>query len=111
MNPIQKKQGLLSMEKFNYYVYMLECRDQTFYTGYTKDLSRRIKQHETGHGAKYTRGRGPFKVVYVEKFQTQKKAMQREYEIKQLTRKEKEELIDVAERSEKDEYSTELFNR
>lgn len=81
------------MEKDNHIVYMLRCRDKTFYTGYTTNLERRLRQHEEGKGAKYTRGRGPFQVVYIEKHETKEAAMKREYEIKQLSRKGKVQLI------------------
>lgn len=74
-------------------VYILRCNDGSLYTGYTTDLEHRVEMHETGKGAKYTRGRGPFQVMFVEAFSTKEKAMQREHEIKQLTRKGKFELI------------------
>ncbi|MBC5638389.1 MULTISPECIES: GIY-YIG nuclease family protein [Ornithinibacillus] len=74
-------------------VYILKCSDNTLYTGYTNDLENRLKAHEAGKGAKYTRGRGPFQVMFVEKFPTKEEAMKREYEIKQLTRKGKFQLI------------------
>lgn len=74
-------------------VYILKCNDNSFYTGYTNDLANRVKMHTEGKGAKYTRGRGPFQVVYIEKFETKEQAMQREYRIKRLERKEKVELI------------------
>jgi|SRR5690625_921100 len=74
-------------------VYMLRCSDHTFYTGYTRDLERRVQEHEEGKGAKYTRGRGPFQVVYIEKYETKEDAMKREYAIKQLSRREKVKLI------------------
>lgn len=80
------------MDKENV-VYILKCGDGSLYTGYTNDLTHRIKMHEEGKGAKYTRGRGPFKVVYLEKFDTKEEAMKKEYEIKQLTRKGKLLLI------------------
>ena len=75
------------------YVYIVECRDNTLYTGYTNDPARRIKEHNLGDGAKYTRGRGPVKLVYLEEFTDKSEAMKREYEIKQLSRSEKLELI------------------
>lgn len=74
-------------------VYILRCNDRTLYTGYTTDLEQRMEAHNEGKGAKYTRGRGPFQVMYVEKFATKEEAMQREYQIKQLTRKGKFQLI------------------
>lgn len=76
-----------------YYVYILECSDGTYYTGYTSDLNRRIKEHNDGKGSKYTRGRLPVKLIYKEEFSTRSRAMKREIEIKQLTRADKEILI------------------
>lgn len=75
------------------YTYIVECQDGSYYTGYTTELSRRIAEHNQGEGAKYTRGRRPVKLVYYEKFNTKKKALQREYAIKQLNRPQKEKLI------------------
>jgi putative endonuclease len=74
-------------------VYILKCADGSLYTGYTNNLENRLKMHESGKGAKYTRGRGPFQVMFVERFLTKEAAMKREYEIKQLTRKGKFQLI------------------
>ncbi|WP_010094903.1 GIY-YIG nuclease family protein [Ornithinibacillus scapharcae] len=74
-------------------VYILKCGDDSLYTGYTNDLENRLEMHESGKGAKYTRGRGPFQVMYIEKFPTKEAALKREYEIKQLTRKGKFQLI------------------
>lgn len=76
------------------YVYILECKDNTLYTGWTNSLERRIKVHNEGKGAKYTRGRLPVKLVYFEEFSTKNEAMKREKEIKSLTRKEKMLLIE-----------------
>lgn len=75
------------------YVYILECSDKTYYTGWTKDLEKRINTHNNGKGAKYTRGRRPVKLIYFENFNDKIEAMKREYEIKQMSRKEKEKLI------------------
>jgi putative endonuclease len=77
----------------NHVVYMLLCKDNSLYTGYTNDLATRIKKHEAGKGAKYTRGRGPFALLYKEQFKTKEAAMKREYEIKQFSRDAKLELI------------------
>lgn len=74
-------------------VYILRCGDGSLYTGYTNNLENRLKMHESGKGAKYTRGRGPFQVMFIEKFPTKEAALKREYEIKQLTRKGKLQLI------------------
>lgn len=89
---IRKKRGKSFMGN-NYYVYILQCNDGTLYTGYTNDLQKRIEKHEKGQGAKYTRGRGPFQLVYTENFPNKRMALKREYEIKKLTRKEKLALI------------------
>ena len=75
------------------YTYIVECKDGTLYTGWTTDLERRMKSHNSGKGAKYTRSRLPVVLRYYESFETKQEAMRREYEIKQLTRKEKEKLI------------------
>lgn len=75
------------------YVYIVECTDNTLYTGYTNDPARRIEEHNSGVGAKYTRGRGPVELVYLEEFSDKSEAMKREYEIKQLSKSEKLELI------------------
>ena len=75
------------------YVYILSCSDNTWYTGWTNDLERRINVHSSGKGAKYTRGRLPVKLVYFEKFNDKKLAMKREYAIKRLSREEKLKLI------------------
>ncbi|MEN1966476.1 GIY-YIG nuclease family protein [Lentibacillus sp. N15] len=74
-------------------VYILQCHDGTLYTGYTNDMKRRLRLHESGKGAKYTRGRGPFQVKYMKHFPTKEEAMQQEYAIKRLSRKHKEQLI------------------
>jgi len=76
-----------------HYVYILRCRDNTFYTGYTVNINRRLQLHEAGKGAKYTRGRGPFELVYKESFPTKSAALQREYEIKRWNRQKKLALI------------------
>lgn len=72
-----------------HYVYLLECGDGTIYTGYTTDVSRRMAEHRTGKGAKYTRNRGPLSLRRVERFSTRSAAQSREYEIKQRSRSEK----------------------
>lgn len=75
------------------YTYIVECSDGTLYTGWTTNLDNRIKAHNSKTGAKYTRSRTPVKLVYYEEFTTKEEAMSREYHIKQLTRKQKDELI------------------
>lgn len=76
-----------------HYVYMLKCKDHTLYTGYTTDVERRLKMHEQGKGAKYTRGRGPFELVYVEELADKSLALRREAAIKKLTSAQKRELV------------------
>lgn len=75
-----------------FYVYILLCCDGSFYTGYTKDLDERIKQHETGKGAKYTKSHRPQKIAYVEILDSRSKAMKREREIKKLNHQQKLDL-------------------
>lgn len=75
------------------YTYILKCKDGTYYTGWTNNLEKRINDHNEGSGAKYTKLRRPVELVYHEVFATKEEAMRREYAIKQMTRKEKEELI------------------
>lgn len=77
-----------------HYTYILRCRDNTLYTGYTNDLEKRIRAHNEGKGAKYTRGRGPVELVYFEEFSDKNEALRRECAIKKLSRSEKELLIE-----------------
>ena len=75
------------------YTYILECKDGTYYTGWTNHLEKRLKEHNEGKGAKYTKARTPVKLLYYEEFDSKEEAMKREYAIKQMKRKEKEKLI------------------
>ena len=75
------------------YVYIIRCKDNSLYTGWTNNLEKRFNDHNNGKGAKYTKGRGPLELVYYETFQDKRDAMKREYEIKKLSKDEKEELI------------------
>ena len=75
------------------YVYILECSDATYYTGYTTKVKNRLKMHNLGKGAKYTRARRPCKLVYVKECDSKSSAMKLEYRIKQMSRKEKGDLI------------------
>lgn len=77
----------------SFFVYLAQCADNTFYTGYTSNIEKREAVHNKGEGAKYTRARLPIKIIYSEEFSTKSEAMKREYEIKQLTREQKEKLI------------------
>ena len=76
-----------------WYVYILRCGDGTLYTGITDNVSRRLAAHRSGKGAKYTRGRGPLKLVYQEQVPDKSAALRREYQIKQLTKQKKEALL------------------
>ena len=78
------------------YVYIIKCADNTYYTGWTTNIEKRIKAHNNGNGAKYTKSRRPVSLVYFEILETKSLALKREYAIKQLTRKQKEELIKLA---------------
>ena len=75
------------------YTYIVECKDGSLYTGWTNHLEKRIQAHNEGNGAKYTKSRRPVKLVYFEEYETKEEAMKREYAIKQLTKKRKDELI------------------
>lgn len=80
------------MEQTNY-TYVVRCGDGSYYTGWTNHLEKRIQDHNDGKGAKYTKSRRPVELIYYETFATKEEAMSREYAIKQLTRKQKEHLI------------------
>jgi len=75
------------------FVYILRCKDNSLYTGWTNDLENRLNMHNKGLGAKYTRGRGPCTLVYFEKFDNKIDAQKREFQIKKLSREKKEKLI------------------
>jgi putative endonuclease len=79
--------------KNDFYVYIVECIDKTFYTGYSNDVGSRVSKHNSGKGAKYTKTRLPVKLIYFELCGSKSDALKREYQIKQLTRKQKEQLI------------------
>ena len=74
------------------YVYILRCRDDTFYGGWTTYLTERIVAHNSGKGAKYTRSRRPVELVYYEEYESKHEAKSREWYIKRMTREEKTEL-------------------
>lgn len=75
------------------FTYIVECSDHTLYTGWTNDLEKRITAHNEGKGAKYTKTRRPVRLVYFETFATKEEAMSREYRIKRLSRRKKQQLI------------------
>ncbi|MCI6487757.1 MAG: GIY-YIG nuclease family protein [Candidatus Limivicinus sp.] len=76
------------------YVYMLRCRDGSLYTGWTNDLEKRLKAHNSGSASKYTRTRLPAELVYFEEWESKEAAMSREWHIKRLSREEKLKLIE-----------------
>ena len=76
------------------YTYIVRCKDDTLYCGWTNNLEKRMASHNAGTGAKYTRNRHPVELVYYEAFETKEEAMSREYAIKRLTRQEKLRLIE-----------------
>ena len=86
-----------------YFVYIVKCRDGTFYTGWTTDIAKRLVKHNQGKGAKYTRSRYPVELTYSEVLESRSEAMRRECAIKKLTREDKEILIST--------YSDNLINR
>ncbi|HJB00169.1 MAG TPA: GIY-YIG nuclease family protein [Candidatus Mediterraneibacter merdavium] len=75
------------------YTYIVQCSDGSLYTGWTNNIEKRINDHNSGRGAKYTKSRLPVVLAYCEEFKTKEEAMRREWEIKQLDRKAKLELI------------------
>lgn len=81
------------MEKV-WYLYILECKDGSLYTGITDDIQRRLAQHEAGKGAKYTRGRGPLRLRYQEECGTHSQALRREAQVKALPRTQKIALME-----------------
>ncbi|GAB0174903.1 MAG: GIY-YIG nuclease family protein [Candidatus Altimarinota bacterium] len=76
-----------------YFTYIIQCNDNTYYTGYTNNLENRLKVHNSGKGAKYTRGRIPVKLIYFEKYENESDARKREIAIKKLSRIEKEKIM------------------
>lgn len=82
-----------TLKKEKCYTYMVRCADQSLYTGWTNHLEQRVAAHNSGHGAKYTKSRRPVTLVYYEVFENRRDAMRREYAIKQLSKKEKEQLV------------------
>lgn len=76
------------------YTYIVKCKDGSLYTGWTNNLEKRIRDHNEGKGAKYTKSRRPVMLAYYEEFQTKEEAMRREYAIKKMRREEKEKLLE-----------------
>lgn len=83
------------------FTYMVRCGDGSLYTGWTNNLTKRLKAHNEGKaGAKYTRVKRPVELAYYEGYRTREEAMRREYEIKQLTRKKKLDLVNFYEKAQ-----------
>lgn len=78
-----------------YFVYIVRCSNDSFYTGYTNDLNERIRRHNSGHGAKYLRGKLPVKLVYAKEYKYYKNALHAERNLKKLTRVQKEKLVEI----------------
>lgn len=72
---------------------MVRCQDGSLYTGWTNKLEERIRSHNSGKGAKYTRARGPVELVYTKQFESKSQAMSHEYFLKRLKKEEKESLV------------------
>lgn len=89
----QKRSGPFYMGTNEHCVYILECSDGSYYTGYTNNLEKRLKAHQEGKAAKYTRGRVPVQLRYHQIYATKSEAMKAEYQIKQLPRSAKERLM------------------
>jgi predicted GIY-YIG superfamily endonuclease len=82
-----------------YYVYILLCKDGSYYTGYAKDVKRRFERHKKGQGARYTRMHKAEKVVYVEEFDSRSEAMKREREIKSLSHSKKQRVVNSGDKT------------
>lgn len=85
-----------------FFVYIVECCDRTYYTGYTPDIEKRIKLHNAGKGAKYTRDRRPVKLIWYREYKYFKKAFLEEKRIKMLTRAQKEKLVNNHDKSKQE---------
>jgi len=81
------------IRKSKYWVYIVQCRDGTYYTGSTKDLDKRIEHHNEGYGAKYLKNKLPVKLVYSKEYRYYKNVLRRESDIKKMARRQKERLI------------------
>lgn len=90
----------------SFYVYILRCADGTLYTGYTDDPERRLRVHNAGKGAKYTRSRRPVELVYRETLEDKSAALRREREIKRLNRAQKLNLIAIQSKGPETEATT-----
>ncbi len=89
----QAKQDMGLKRKDKFYVYIVKCKNGTYYTGYTNNLENRVKLHNKGNGAKYLRGKLPVELVYAKEYKYYKNVLHAERNLKKLTRKQKECLI------------------
>ena len=89
MSPRAKSAGVV----LRHFAYMVRCADGTLYTGYARDPRKRERVHNRGRGARYTHGRRPVTLVFAQGFRSRGAALTREYQLKQLTRADKEALI------------------
>lgn len=88
----------MERQRKTYFVYMVRCSDNSLYTGYTvNSIETRVKKHNAGLGAKYTKARRPVQIVYTEECSSRQEAMRREFEIKKLSKKEKEAMVSSCE--------------
>ncbi|HWO76067.1 MAG TPA: GIY-YIG nuclease family protein [Bacillus sp. (in: firmicutes)] len=93
------------MEPYSHFIYVLECADGSYYTGYSTDVKKRVSVHNAGKGAKYTRSRLPVTCIYKKGFETKREALREEYAFKRLSRKEKERFLKG--KGEQDDVETE----
>ena len=80
-------------QPYPYFLYILKCKDGTYYTGSTNNLELRLKLHNSGKGAKYLRGRGPARLVYVKRYESLSRALKAEIKVKALSREKKMEMV------------------
>ena len=93
----------------SFYLYVLECADGTWYTGYTVDVAERVRAHNAGAGAKYTRSRLPVRLLAQAAYATKHEAMSAEYRFKRLTRRQKERLVRRAAREPFEQVLSDLM--
>ncbi|MDC0422982.1 GIY-YIG nuclease family protein [Methylophilaceae bacterium] len=86
---LQTLSELAALNKKSWFVYIILCKDETLYTGITNNIEKRLSDHTKGNGAKYTKSRGPFTLMYTEKCSDRVIASQREFQIKKMTRAKK----------------------
>lgn len=91
---VNGQQSAVGGQRSAVFVYIIECADQTLYTGWTTDVERRLKAHNAGRGARYTQQRSPVRLVYIEEVPDRRAALKRELQIKRMSRAEKLKLID-----------------